>query len=74
MFWALPRPSSGAYNCISSLWFLPLERGGSSVVGRGLAEHDKKRCYHHASTWGNVRRKYTVTIYDRLVSGDTFVQ
>jgi hypothetical protein len=21
MFWALPHPSSGAYNCISSLWF-----------------------------------------------------
>jgi len=21
MFWVLPRPSSGAYNCISSLWF-----------------------------------------------------
>jgi hypothetical protein len=21
MFWAFPRPSSGAYNCISSLWF-----------------------------------------------------
>jgi len=20
MFWALPRPSSGAYTCISSLW------------------------------------------------------
>jgi hypothetical protein len=24
--------------------------------------------------WGNVRRKYTVTIYDRLVSGDTIAQ
>jgi len=21
MFWAPPRPSSGAYNCINSLWF-----------------------------------------------------
>jgi len=21
MFWALPRPTSVAYNCISSLWF-----------------------------------------------------
>jgi hypothetical protein len=21
MFWALPLPSSGAYNCISSFWF-----------------------------------------------------
>jgi len=25
-----------------------LERGGSSVVGRGLADHDQQRCYHHA--------------------------
>jgi hypothetical protein len=25
------RPSSGAYNCIISLWFLPLARGDSSV-------------------------------------------
>jgi len=34
---------------------LPLERGGSSVVGRGLAGHnrpdyDQQRCYHHAPT------------------------
>jgi len=34
MFWAPPRPSSGAYNCINSLWFY---RGGSSVVSRRLA-------------------------------------
>ena len=29
-----------------------LERGGSSVVGRGLAgrpDHDQQRCYHHAT-------------------------
>jgi hypothetical protein len=37
MFRALSRPSSGAYNCVSSLWFLPLEHGNNSVVGRGLA-------------------------------------
>jgi len=47
MFRAFPHPSSGAYNCISSLWFLPLVRGGSSFVGRGLADHDQQRCYHH---------------------------
>jgi len=29
---------------------LPLERGGSSVVGRGLADHDQQHCYHHAPT------------------------
>ena len=26
---------------------LPLERGGSSVVGHGRADHDQQRCYHH---------------------------
>jgi len=29
---------------------LTLERGGSSVVGRGLPDHDQQRCYHHAPT------------------------
>ena len=34
---------------------LPLERGGSSIVGRGLAgynwpDHDQQHCYHHAPT------------------------
>jgi len=27
-----------------------LERGGSSVVGCGLPDHDQQRCYHHAPT------------------------
>jgi len=30
---------------------LPLERGGSSAVGRGLAgrrDHDQQHCYNHA--------------------------
>jgi hypothetical protein len=30
-----------------------LERGGSSVVGRGRAgrsDHDQQHCYHHVST------------------------
>jgi hypothetical protein len=35
MFWAPPRPLSGAYNCINSLWFYRWIVGGSSVVGRG---------------------------------------
>jgi len=26
---------------------LPLERGGSSAVGRGRADHDQQHCYHH---------------------------
>jgi hypothetical protein len=32
---------------------LPLERGGSSVVGRGRSgrtNHDKQHCYHHIPT------------------------
>ena len=32
---------------------LPLERGGSSAVGRGRAgraDHDQQHCYHHAPT------------------------
>jgi len=55
MFLVPPCPSSGVYNCISSLWFLPLERDGSSAVGRGMAgnnrpDHDQQHCYHHAAT------------------------
>jgi len=26
-----------------------LERGGSSVVGRGMPDHDQQRCYHYVS-------------------------
>jgi len=37
MFRTSPRPSSGAYNCINTLWFYRWSVGGSSVVGRGLA-------------------------------------
>jgi len=32
---------------------LPLERDGSSAVGRGragLPDHDQQHCYHHAPT------------------------
>jgi hypothetical protein len=35
-FQASPRPSSGAYNCINSLWFYRWSVGVSSFVGRGL--------------------------------------
>jgi len=27
-----------------------LECDGSSIVGRGLPDHDQQRCYHHAPT------------------------
>ena len=30
--------------------FLPLERGGRSVVGRGLADHNQQRWYRHSLT------------------------
>jgi len=29
---------------------LPLERGGSSVVGRGRTDHDQQHCYHQVPT------------------------
>jgi len=29
---------------------LPLERGGSSAVGRGRPDHDQQHCYYHAPT------------------------
>ena len=29
---------------------LPLERGGSSVVGRGRTDYNQQHCYHHVIT------------------------
>jgi hypothetical protein len=29
---------------------LPTERGDSSAVGRGQADHDQQHCYHHVPT------------------------
>jgi len=29
---------------------LPLERGGSNVVGRGRSDYDQRHCYHHFPT------------------------
>jgi hypothetical protein len=29
---------------------LPMERGGSSAVGRGRTDHDQLHCYHHVPT------------------------
>jgi hypothetical protein len=29
---------------------LQLERGDSSVVGRGRSDHDQQQCYHHVPT------------------------
>jgi hypothetical protein len=32
MFWELPLPSSGAYNCISSLWFYRWSMVGAALL------------------------------------------
>jgi hypothetical protein len=38
-------------NCSSSLWFLPLERGDSSAVGRGRAGQVKLEKLLHLLGW-----------------------
>jgi hypothetical protein len=51
MFQASSRPSSGAKQLQHQPVVLPLERGGSSAVGRGQAgrnDHDQQHFYHHA--------------------------
>jgi len=50
MFQASSRPSSGAQQLQEQPLVLPLERGGSSAVGRGRAsrpDHDQRHYYHH---------------------------
>ena len=50
MFRASSYPSSGATTIAVAATGLPLERGGSSAVGRGRTDHDQQHCYHHAPT------------------------
>jgi len=52
MFRALTRPSSGAYNCISSLSFYRWSVAVAAllVVVWQVPDHDQQRCYHHAPT------------------------
>ena len=54
MFRASSRPSSGAQQLQQQQSLvLPLERDGSSAVGRGRAgrtDHDQQHCYHHVPT------------------------
>jgi len=53
MFRAFSRPSSGAQQLQQQPLVLPLERDGSSAVGRGRSgrpDHDQQHCYHHAPT------------------------
>jgi hypothetical protein len=50
IFRAFPRPSSETYNCTLEPLVLQLERGGWSVVGRGLPDHDQQRFNRHDPT------------------------
>jgi hypothetical protein len=53
MFRASLCPSSGAHQLQQQPLVLPLERGGSSAVGRGRAgrpDHEQQHCYHHVPT------------------------
>ena len=48
---------------------LPLERGGSSAVGRGRAsrpDHDQQHCYHHAPT---VKPEAATAVVELLMVG-----
>ena len=48
---------------------LPLERGGSSAVGRGRAgqpDHDQQHCYHHAPT---VKLEAATAVVELLMMG-----
>jgi hypothetical protein len=50
MFREFSPPSSGAQTTAIAVSGLPLERGGSSAVGRGRAgrpDHDQQHYYHH---------------------------
>jgi hypothetical protein len=53
MFRASSCPPSGATTTAVAASGLPSELGGSSAVGRGLADrpdHDQQHCYHHTPT------------------------
>jgi len=53
MFRASSCPSSGATTTAVAASGIPLERGGSSAVGRGRAgrpDHDQQHCNHQAPT------------------------
>ena len=57
MFRAYSCPSSGATTTAVAASGLPLQRDGSSAVGRGRAgrpagrpDHDQQHCYHQALT------------------------
>jgi hypothetical protein len=45
---------------------LSLERGGSSAVGRGMADHDHQCSYHHAPT---VKPEAATAVVELLMMG-----
>ena len=69
MFRVSSCPSSGAYQLQLAASGLPLERGGSSAVGRGraaLPDHDQQHCYHHAPT---VKPEAATAVVELLMMG-----
>jgi len=69
MFRASSRPSSRAQQLQYQPLVLPLERGGSSVVGRGRSgrpDHDQQHCYHHAPT---VKPEADTAVVELLMMG-----
>jgi len=45
---------------------LPLERGGSSAVGRGRSDHDHQHCHHHAP---KVKSEAAAAVVELLMMG-----
>jgi hypothetical protein len=73
MLRASSRSSSGAQQLQWQPLVLPLERGGSSAVGRGRAgagrvgpDHDQQHCCHHAST---VKSEAATAVVELLMMG-----
>ena len=69
VFRASSRPSSGAQQLQYQPLILPLERGGSSAVGRsqaGRPDHDQHHCYHHAPT---VKPEVATAVVELLMMG-----
>jgi hypothetical protein len=55
MFREFPHPSSGAYNCINSLWFYRWSMAVAALLVvvwqvYNLPDHDQQRCCLHAPT------------------------
>jgi hypothetical protein len=69
MFRASSRPTSGATTTAVAASGLPSECGGSSAVGRGLADrpdYDQQHCYHHTPT---VKPEAAIAVVELLMMG-----